>query len=130
MLLGLIFAIVVSIAFPYVTAVGSYAAHHGAWQGRYGLPFAVGIVVLAGFALDRTRTRVPPRFAVAVLPMVALAQVVSPVLLLRKELATSPMEQAHLWPSPSPWFVAVAAAVGSGLMCWGAVRHRSGTAST
>ena len=56
--------------------------HGGIWQGRYSLPFTVGIITLAGLVLDHVRWRSDRRDARPVLlavSMLAVAQVVSVV---------------------------------------------------
>lgn len=127
-LLGLLLVVTVAVALPYLTSVQSYQTHAGAWQGRYGLPYAVGIVVLASYVLDREQRQLSTRLAVAGLPLFVLAQTISPVRLLMTELVQSPMVRADLWPSPRPWLMAVVAVLASATMWWGAARREPSNA--
>lgn len=43
------------------------------WQGRYGLPLAVGVFLIAGLALQRSGVRVPRRRVLLVLALLAMA---------------------------------------------------------
>ena len=55
-------ALVVALALPFVLTWISRDGRGVMWQGRYGLPLAVGFVVIAGLVLDRARRRPPAAF--------------------------------------------------------------------
>lgn len=75
-------ALVLTLAVPSVLVAVTLQERGGVWQGRYSLPFVVGVMMLAGLVLDRTRWRSeppdlrPPLLAVGLL---TLAHVVSVV---------------------------------------------------
>lgn len=106
-----------SIAFPFVTSVRSFEEHQGAWQGRYGLPFAVGIAILAGYALDRRVHSLRPRWALVGGLLFVVSQVVAPTAVLLKESEHSPLSGTDQWLQPSPWLV-VPLATAAALALW------------
>lgn len=87
------------------------------WQGRYGLPAAVGTVLLVGFALDRAAPQVTLRFRLAVLGLFVAAQSVSPTDVLRRG-AQHPLSDYAAFPHPPTAVIATAAALGSALLWW------------
>ena len=91
-----------------------------AWQGRYELPYAVGILLLAGVACQRARVHLGPRVVVSGLVLFVIGQVVGPVKVLRDELTTSPYAGTDLWSPPPVAAVAVLMALAAVLMWWGA----------
>jgi hypothetical protein len=96
------------------------------WQGRYGLPFLVGLVVLAAYALDRAGRSLPgPWPALAGLLYVG-AQVVGEVDTLHIEIGRSPLVHSSAWVRPPMWLVVLACAVGAGLVWWSVVRGKTG----
>jgi hypothetical protein len=108
-----------SIVFPFVTTVSSYDAFGTAWQGRYGLPLAVGTVVLCGFALDRAGRGLPGPWAVLVPVLFVIAQVVSVGYMLHVEVGRSPLAGTGAWLQPPLWLACVLALAGAVLMVWG-----------
>jgi hypothetical protein len=95
--LGLVTLFVLPAAVTYATAdqFGS------AWQGRYELPYAVGLLLLAGAACQRSGIKVGPRVVLPGLVLFVIGQLVGPVHVLRQELAKSPYAGTDLW-SPPP----------------------------
>ncbi|MGD9959697.1 DUF2142 domain-containing protein [Nocardioides sp.] len=62
----LVFVATVSLAVPVALTVASYQQIGVAWQGRYGFPVSLGVFLLAGLALDRTRAWSAPSRVLAV----------------------------------------------------------------
>jgi len=88
------------------------------WQGRYGLPFHMGVTLLAGFALDRSRrARAPGSSLTALLCMIlTIANAVALVHVLNGERATSPLRDSTVWLSAPAWVVV--AMVAGGFVAW------------
>jgi hypothetical protein len=108
------------LLFPYVTTVNSYDRYAAAWQGRYGLPVAMGIVVLSGFGLDRAGRGMRGPTQLMLLLLFAVAQAVSPIHTFLLELHDSPQAHSAAWVHPSLLVVVVVATAGAALMAWGA----------
>jgi hypothetical protein len=51
----LIATVSLSLAIPLMLTWATYAGRGSMWQGRYGLPFAIGIVLLSSFILDESQ---------------------------------------------------------------------------
>lgn len=87
---GVALALAVSVAVPLVLSIATSGSQAAEWQGRYGLPYLVGIPLLAGLTIQDVRWR--SRFGAV--PMVSLglamlgaAQVWSVLAVQRAELA-------------------------------------------
>lgn len=121
-------SVVVSLVFPFVLAVATFDTHAGVWQGRYGLPYAAGMVLLAGLALDRRAPRISTPTALGALMLFAIAQAMGPVGVLVNEAKLSPLRNTSAWLQPSPYVLGVGAVAGSVLML-GAALHDRGRAT-
>lgn len=108
------------LLFPYVTTVHSLDRYGAAWQGRYGLPVAMGIVVLAACALDRSRRRLRGPMRLALFSLFVVAQTLSPAYTLLLEIDRSPQVDAGSWVQPSLLLTVVVAGVSAALLWWGA----------
>jgi len=53
--------VAVSAAIPVATTIMTFDRLGLSWQGRYGLPYAVGLFLIAGYALDSRRAPRPDR---------------------------------------------------------------------
>ena len=83
-----------------------------AWQGRYALPFAVGIPLAAGALADRYAVVGPPRLVAGVVAvLVGSAHAVSTVDVLRGELRTSPLAGDPAWIAAPAWLLVALTAV-------------------
>jgi len=117
---GIVLVAVFALAFPYVTTVKSFDQFGAAWQGRYGLPVAIGLVLLAAYALDhRGRTLRGPTCLLLLLLFV-VAQAVAPAYGLFYEVRHSPQADSSAWLQPSMVLTIVVAAVSATVMCLGA----------
>jgi hypothetical protein len=118
-------ACAVSTLLPFAMSVMTFNAQGDVWQGRYALPYTLGLVVLAGFALDRRSWRpTAHRLMVGGLVLFVIGQAVGPVAVMRNSLA-HPLSDATSWVHP-PWvLVAFLAAAGAVLLWWGAMARTS-----
>jgi hypothetical protein len=123
MLLVVAISAIVPITIVWVT-LGDFG---DVWQGRYLLPFSVGVPLLAGLALaGRTPVRLRAAgIGVLVGCVYALAHTAGPVDLQRDELGTSPGVDNGSWILVSPWLVACLCAAGAFLMWWAAWNSRA-----
>jgi hypothetical protein len=114
---------VVVLAAPFVETVSAYDSTGAAWQGRYGLPLALGLVVLSGYALDRSARvlSMPTRTVLGFSYVVA--QLVSVTYTLHVELGRSPLARSSAWLRAPMWLIAALATIGALLLWWGGVTH-------
>ena len=128
----------VAVLVPATVTASTISTGGPLWQGRYGLPFHIGVILLAGLALElrARRHRLAPLLLSVAGVCLVVGQVVSPVQVLRTELATSPLRDSATWVRPSVWLVALLVLAGltcyaCALACWrgrrptSAVRPRS-----
>ena len=96
---AVVLAVVLCLAVPTVLVALTLLSQErgGVWQGRYLLPFMVGVVVLAGLVLDRARWRGPTLVAVG---MLAVAHVISVVHVQLAELDRDVSAQDPGWSHP------------------------------
>jgi hypothetical protein len=118
--IGIVLAIVLTSLVPFVIGLNP-DAYPGLWQGRYGLPYSVGIAVMIGFALDRAGPRLTSQLRVAVLLLFVTAQVIGPVDVLRKA-DRHRLSDYGAFPHVPAAVLAVTATVGAALLWWGASR--------
>lgn len=121
---------VAALAVPLVITAATYNDYGAAWQGRYGLPLAVGVPLLAGVALDRATRLTTLDFRGIVLAGVVwgLAHVVGTVDVLVRESTASPLVgTGHWWPTPAP-VVAVVCSLGVAAWVVAALRAEQQTA--
>lgn len=107
---------------PYAIQFATFNSFAGVWQGRYALPFTVGIAVLAGLALDQAGQRVNPRLRFGGLLLFTTAQVVGPLDVMRKSLA-HPLADASHWVHPPRVVLALALVAAAATLWWAATRR-------
>ena len=108
---GLVLGVVVALALPVVMTAVTRDAQGVIWQGRYGLPVAIGFVLMAGAVLARHRG--PPSWFVVVLTgaMLALATAACLVKIVHSELGhPASAGDGAWWPAPT-WLLVVGAVV-------------------
>lgn len=66
-------AVALMYAVPLSLTILTFKSHGTIWQGRYGLPFVVGILLLAGLVLDRTDWASRDRTRLATIAVVFLS---------------------------------------------------------
>jgi hypothetical protein len=116
--IGLIVATV--LLFPYLTTVQSWDQYRGAWQGRYGLPVGIGLVILATTALDRSGRDLRGPIRMLLFLLFVTAQTIAPPYTLLLERRESPQVDSSSWVQPSLLLTVVVAGVSAALMWWGA----------
>jgi hypothetical protein len=115
----------IAVLAPALIQVATYNTFGYVWQGRYALPYSLGIVLVAGAVLDRRGPdRVATRVSVVVLLLYATAQVAGPVDVLRNETARLRLDGSSGWLQPSPYVLFVAALLAASLLWLGATRVR------
>lgn len=116
--LAMALLLTVSVVVPATLTVLTYAELGTAWQGRYGWPYSLGFLLIAGYALEKRRGAgevATERFlAGGVAAMMCVATVVAQLAVLRKELLTSPLAHDPSWIRPSS--LLVVALTGSGFL--------------
>ncbi|MET3963548.1 putative small integral membrane protein [Marmoricola sp. OAE513] len=117
-LLGIGFVALVSFAVPASLTVISFHQVGGAWQGRYGMPFTVGLIVLTGYLLDTDARPFPQaRFAApAVAVGLVAVQLLSQWHVMAGQRAKHALVEATHWSPPSALLLIALAAVALG--CW------------
>jgi hypothetical protein len=105
---------VLSLLAPVAVTLRTYRDVGVIWQGRYGMPVSLGVLLLAGLALDRVGTLRHPgrRMLVAAGALFAVGQAVAVVHVLRMEAAASPSVAAGLWHPPSELLVVALTVLG------------------
>lgn len=98
----------IAVAVPAVFTYTTIASASPLWQGRYGLPFHLGVTLLAGYGLDRTRRSLPDVRVLVAFSWVGLiiANVAAVVHVLHREETTSPLAGSAVWVEPPTWLVA------------------------
>ena len=121
--LGMTVVFVAAVTIPVVITAVTVASAGPLWQGRYGLPFHIGVILLAGAALDRK----PPRHRLTG-PLVTVAwvclilgQAASVLGVLANELSTSPLRDSSEWVRLPAWVLALL--VIAGCACYAASTH-------
>jgi hypothetical protein len=116
---------VLSVAIPAAVTVGLVEYFGVAWQGRYTLPFAFGMVLMLGLALDEAQRshRFSRASLVAGWLAISVAQVAAMVNVQVKELADSPLAGDRRWILPWPWLTVLLMLLGLGL--WAATIRRA-----
>ena len=116
--IGMIVAVVASLGIPALITVQTYSASGSVWQGRYTLPYAFGVALLAGLALEQRDFH--PRL---LSPIVLLcgagfgaAQLVAVVELLDREKSRAVSHLDPNWIEPSG--IVVALIVLAAMGCW------------
>jgi hypothetical protein len=122
---AIVAVLAVAVLVPIGVTASTISVGGPLWQGRYGLPFHMGVVLLAGLALELRphRHRLTPLLLSVAAVCLVVGQVVSPVRVLRTELATSPLRDSALWVRPSVWLVGLLVLAGlaclaCALACW------------
>jgi hypothetical protein len=113
-------AVVVPYAVPFVMGLNQ-ASDPRVWQGRYALPYSVGILLLIGFALDLCGRRLTTPLRGIILLLFVAAQSIGPVDVLRKS-ELRPLSDYSTFPHPPAALLAATATLGATLL-WLAASH-------
>jgi hypothetical protein len=111
----LLLAAGLSLAVPFLLTVATIRVSGPIWQGRYGIPFHMGLILMATLALERRS--IPRGVAVTLIAVasaaLAAAHEISIVHVLRHEAATSPFAGTSVWVSAPGVIIAIFALAGS-----------------
>ena len=111
---------------PFVITMASVSSYGNAWQGRYTLPFTLGLPLVAGYLLDGPRRGSSwrgwsRRNVVVCGALVVIAHVASVVAVLDRQLQRSPLSGSSVWVTASGWAVGGLALLGALLIAAAAV---------
>ena len=98
-------SLVVTLAFPFVFTLATLDSIGNIWQGRYVLPYGVGFLLLAGYALGRRRPESGPalRLLVPIATFYAVAVAACMIKVRNDELEDhSASFRDAAWHAPSP----------------------------
>jgi hypothetical protein len=112
--IALAVTVVLSVAVPAALEIHAYPTAGDVWQGRYGWPYTLGVVLICGFALDRrppSSPFVPPTLVTGWL-LYLVAQIVSAANVLVREQHKSPLAGDSRWLLPHLWLVVPLGAAG------------------
>jgi hypothetical protein len=109
-----------SVLFPVVTTVNTFDRFGTAWQGRYGLPVAMGTVLLAAYVLDRSGRHLRGPMQLTLFLLFVVSQTLSPTYTLLRQIDRAPRLDLDWWAQPSLALTIVVAGASATLMWWGA----------
>ena len=121
--IALLVAIAISVLVPVVITFETLNSNGSAWQGRYTLPYSMGVMVLAGVALDRAAVGVRREALYALGALYAAAQAAAPFLVALHERRYSPGVADGAWVLVPPAVLAVVAFLGAATV-WAAASSR------
>lgn len=104
----------ITVLFPFATTVATWDLYGPSWQGRYGLPFSIGLILIAAMALDsrEARHRWSTRLLIPMGLALCLAQIVSVVRVVVNEQATSVLAGSDGWITTNSWVAGLLAGLG------------------
>lgn len=115
-------SLAVTLVFPFVFTLVTSASIGNIWQGRYVLPYGVGFLLLAGYALGTRSTEDGPRLRI-LYPAGAIYGVAIAACLLKvrgDELSDNPASLHDAsWHAPYPFLLVASVAVAIGLIALG-----------
>jgi predicted membrane protein DUF2142 len=116
---ALVLVLGLSVAVPLLSTMAVYSHSGAVWQGRYGLPLVVGLVLLVGVALEDRGYQLRWRVIVLGAAWVAFttAQSVSVVHVVNKERSMNPFAETSHWLMPQPSLIALLSI--AGCAAWG-----------
>jgi hypothetical protein len=117
---GLVVAAALSLLVPAAVTFTTLETYGAAWQGRYTLPYSIGVVLLAGALLERRSPHARTDVLLAGAVCFVIAQALSPFLVAVRERVHSPGVENGAWVLVPPVVLGVLAVVGASLMWLGA----------
>lgn len=122
--LVLTLTMLVGLGLPLLLTALTYEGRGAMWQGRYGLPFTVGIVLLAAHLLDVTdwSSRLEDGVHLMGAALLAIGTGACLLKVLRMELARPESALDPSWLQPAPGHVVVGVAVAFGLFYFACAR--------
>jgi hypothetical protein len=120
-LLAWLLTLACSLSAPLAFTVLTWHRYGDTWQGRYGYPVTMGLLLLAGVALDRRLEPAPmPRVVLSVWFVVVVAQVFSIAGVLHRQEAVGATFRELGATAPPPAALVLLAVVGVSLLSLGA----------
>lgn len=113
---------VLGLLIPVAVTLATVSSYGGAWQGRYTLPFTLGLPLVAGHIVDGRLGPSIERLVGGGGALVVIAQVAGVTSLAGHEHMASPLRVSGAWWTLPIWEVAAIAALGSGAMALAASR--------
>lgn len=122
----LLLMMAVALGIPILITLLTYSGRGAMWQGRYGLPYALGIVLVASSVLDRALAVSRWRKGLTVLGGFAFAAVAAASLrkVLNSELARPASAGDPGWHPPAAVLVAAVAMLAVAMQTWSVVRSQ------
>lgn len=122
---ALLGAVAVTLLLPLLISLLTMDTHGVIWQGRYGLPFSVGIPLMAGSVLSRVRLAPREEYRLVGIGcgLLGLAQTFAVATLVQTERNNPPSRQDDVWLDPSI-MVIVAIVMGAWLVLYWATMLR------
>lgn len=116
--LGLGFIAAASFLVPAYLTVQTFEQLGSAWQGRYGMPFTVGLLVVAGTLIDASarQTTLRRALAPAAVMMLLIAQTVSQWSVMTKQRSDFDLVAGTDWVPPSAALMLTLGALA--VVCW------------
>jgi hypothetical membrane protein len=96
LVLGSLTALALSIVVPAVLTAATYADLGYAWQGRYGLPLLVGVILVAAEGADRVGATLRPSVLAGGVALLGLAHLLSMLCVGLRE-ASGPYDDGRPW---------------------------------
>ncbi|GCD91782.1 DUF2142 domain-containing protein [Nocardioides sp. LS1] len=114
--------IALALVVPMAITISSYQQLGNAWQGRYGYPFSMGVIIVCGFALDGRAARAARAaeqrwwLPASVGVVVIVSELVSQLHVLATEGVSSPLAGTSEWVQPSSLLVGLLTIAGGVLV--------------
>lgn len=118
-------SVVVSFAVPALITFRTINDFGLAWQGRYSMPYSIGVMVLAALALDRSARTARASLLVVAGALFVVGQVTGPLEMFLRERRESPGVANGDWVYLPPAVLLALGVVGAGLLWAGAATARS-----
>jgi hypothetical protein len=98
---------VLALAIGLLVSIATYAKVGDFWQGRYGLPLAVGMPLIAGFWIDGLRdvVRLERPVALSATVLMCLGATISVVAVEQGQLTSSALAHSDEWLSHPAWLL-------------------------
>ena len=98
---------VLIVGIPLAIGIATYYQFGTSWQGRYGLPFAIGFLLVGGLCLEQSPPRhrfiAPLALGSALVMFVVHVTGITNVLI--RERRESPLAGTSAWVEPQPWMI-------------------------
>ncbi len=95
------------LGLPLAIGIATYYEFGTSWQGRYGLPYAIGFLLIGGLSLEnaRPRHRLIGPLVVGSAMVMFVVHVTGITNVLIRERRDSPLAGTAAWIEPQPWMI-------------------------